>query len=780
MIHTLNVAQTGLKVSQTQVENVMNNIANENVEGYKKRVVDISELGHADARITGRGAYVDGVSRATQIYMYQNLITEQSKLSNVQTLNSTLADIESLFKETDTSGLSVELNNYFKSIENLRTTPHSEVYKNDIIQTANSVVKELQQLYSAVDKKETLMLNETQDTVDKVNSILKEIGSLSEKIANTTSQTHNDLLDKRDALEKELAQFIDVEIFRGDTYELKVGGATAVRFDTNVHQVKLVEKYTPQVDVYAQIDSNGHTITTGINGDYKSSIITDPANTNKDLAGNTLLDGTPSPSIAEVQTLDINGTVDATGEVEFLGTKVAVAAGSDGAAVAAAINADRANIVATWNASNPDREIEDNPAGSGSGITVVGNQITITYKTTEGDVPAIDNSASGGIAFTGSLETTKGIADSITYVLNGTNSLTVTVGEIITDNSGNPVDFDSSGAPIGEVTKDNMIQALVHKINEDNDIGSVITAYNGKYETSKNGVKVLTDNVAHSKYQDPATAAPANPNNPGFADRYLYIEGNIDGEDGKFVGELIINNGITGADPKNERTYLERNEYVSKDAIDDIHLEIYDKEIEVAGGALKPLIDNLKTDSGNNTINTYKDMLDQFARKLVDLTESYIENSDTSYIYGETNVNKSYDADKAVQINLFEGASVETLRFNERSLNSMSQEKLDYLAELQWKKDIDFDGTGENNQSFSEYFQTLRVKVSDDREGVRFKEEAQEAVKEALQSSYDNVVKVDKDAELLELIKFQKAYEANAKIVTVVDEMLETLLGIKR
>jgi len=33
---------------------------------------------------------------------------------------------------------------------------------------------------------------------------------------------------------------------------------------------------------------------------------------------------------------------------------------------------------------------------------------------------------------------------------------------------------------------------------------------------------------------------------------------------------------------------------------------------------------------------------------------------------------------------------------------------------------------------------------------------------------------------MIELIKFQSAYEANAKMVTIVDEMLATLLGMKR
>ncbi len=746
MLNILNVAQTGLRTAQTQVENVMNNIANENTSGYKKRVVDVSELTHIDSRITGRGVYVEDVSRVTNIYVYQNLIREQAKLSDMQELNSMLEDIESIFYETDDAGLSADLNRYFQSVENLRTGPQNEIYKNDIINNANSLVLDLQTLYADIENKETSTLANANELVDEINGILVNIGEISKQIQDSTGSA-NDLLDKRDELEKELAQYIDVEIYREESYQLKIGGATAVRFDTNVHQLNLIENYIPQKDVYALQDSTGVTIVDPITNDFQSTI-----------KNNFTSFDAP---VSEEQTMNLSGT--ATEPVVFLGTTVAGSlAGDDAATTVTNIVADKVNIINTWNASHPDQEIKD-IADNGSG------QLLITYEDFEGDVPSIGNTESNGIVFTGSLESVKGLRDSITYTLDNTSSVTVTVGETIYEADGvTPADIDGLGNSV--VTSDNLIQALVYQINQNKDIGGKITAYNGNYEVDESGNKILTDNPLHSKYVAAA---------PGYVDRYLVIEANIDGEAGSFVGEVTINDSNT-LSLDNTRTAISNNENVSTIAIDDIHLEIFDKEVALSGGSLKPMIDNIKTDSGNNLFNDYKKKLDDFAKALSDLTDSYIENDDGSYIFGTDTANLNADADKKVNINLFSGASVKTLTFHEEALNNLTQEKLDYLAELQWKEDVDFDGTGENSNSFSQYYQTLRVVIADDRETVIFNEEAQAAVSESLQTTYDTLTKVDKDEEMVELIKFQSAYEANAKVITVIDEMLQTLLGLKR
>ena len=190
------------------------------------------------------------------------------------------------------------------------------------------------------------------------------------------------------------------------------------------------------------------------------------------------------------------------------------------------------------------------------------------------------------------------------------------------------------------------------------------------------------------------------------------------------------------------------------------------------------MLDNVKTDSGNNIFNTYKERLDQFAKTLSDLTDSYIENADQTYVYGTNEVEISSNEDEKVNLNLFTGADVKSLTFNTASLNNLTQSNLDYLATLQWKEDIDFDETGENKQSFSEFYQTLRVSISDEKENTEFKRESQEAISVSIQTSYDKLTKVDSDTELVELIKYQAAYEANAKMITIADEMLQTLLNM--
>jgi len=620
MLGTLNVSQSGLKAAQTAVENVSNNIANENTEGYKKRVVQLTELEQSDSRVTGRGVSSSTAYRITSQYMYENILSENSKVNQYDKLSSTLGNIESIFQETDTSGFSADLNRYLQAVENLRSNPNSEVYETTLKNEGNTLVESLQNIYSDIEKQQSLEAEDLSANVSTINDILQEIGEVNQKMGqyNTSS---NDLLDKRDQLEKELSMYVDIEIVTDNgEYELKVAGETAVRYSTNVRSLTVEEENTPQIDKYVQDD--------GSNIDISSS------------------------------NFDAN--------------------------------------------------------------------------------------------------------DVITYKLNNEFEVSVTFGESIT------TDWNNDGTQTTKtVDKDNYVRALEHKINTTTGLSNLVQAYNGNYETNASGEK---NEVYPNK------------------DNFLLVESKVDGADGDFEGRitLVQKDNTDNTIIENRVNFFAEEDY-SSESTSKTFVSIYDKEISASSGILKSQLDNLDSTSYNNKIQDYKDKLDSFAQTLSDLTDAYIKDGD-DYIYGDTSIDGSastYSDSEINQLNLFSGGSVMTLKFNENNVNDLEQEDLDYLATLQWKKDISFtgeeqDSTNSSVASLSEFFQDIRINVSSDKESNEFLLTTQETIQQSLENTYNELTKVDSDEEMINLIKFQAAYSANAKIITAIDEMLQVLLGLKR
>lgn len=627
MLSTLSVSQSGLNAAKTAVENISNNIANENTPGYKKRVVQVSELAQMDSQFAGRGVGVDGVYRITSQYMYDKLISENSKVSYYDKLSSMLGSVQSIFKETIDSGFTADLNRYYQSVENLRANPSSQVYKTALQNQGKILVESLQNLYSGVEKQQANEKKELYANVDGVNSILKEIGSINEKIEKYGE--NNDLLDKRDQLELELSSYVDVSVSRDSGYyELKIGGQTAISSNTNVRSIDVKEEETLQKDKYTLVDNSTVPIPT----------VYDALKYNKDF----------TPKI-----IDAN--------------------------------------------------------------------------------------------------------DIVTYKLNNESEVSVTMGELIT------MDWDGDGTATTEpVTNSNLTRALVYKINSNPDMKGSITAYNGDYSIDASGNKVTKDTQ----------------------DNYLRIESNAGGIANEFNGRISIEKrDNTTSSIVDSRESIYRNESQSTDPKSKVYLSIYDNEVTAKSGIVKAQVENLSSDSPNNKFQVYFDKLDAFAQTLGDITDKYIKTGTNTYVYGEAASDESLGVINSV--GLFSGSSIKTLKFNDSMVNELTQEKLDYLATMQWNNNLSYDGkaqtgTSTSKASLSEFFRDLRVTVSADKESVNFLKDTQAGVKMSIQSSYDQLTKVDKDNEMLDLMKFQAAYTANAKIITAIDEMLQTLLGLKR
>ncbi len=87
---------------------------------------------------------------------------------------------------------------------------------------------------------------------------------------------------------------------------------------------------------------------------------------------------------------------------------------------------------------------------------------------------------------------------------------------------------------------------------------------------------------------------------------------------------------------------------------------------------------------------------------------------------------------------------------------------------------------GETEQTLGEYYSTIVAKAGSDTQSAKFNYEYNEALATDLLSRQEAVSGVNLDEEMTNLIKFQHAYTAAAKLITTAESMLEVLLGLKQ
>jgi flagellar hook-associated protein FlgK len=1060
MLNTLNVAQSGLNAARIAVENVSNNIANENTPGYKKRVVQLDELSQLDNQFTGRGVNATDTYRITSQYTYDKLISENTKSNYYAKLSGMMSNVESIFSETIDSGLSADLNRYYQSIEDLRTNPNSQSYKTSLQNQGTILVESLQNLYTSVEKQQQVEKKELYANVDEVNNILKDIGTINEKIERFGKS--NDLLDKRDQLESNLSNYVDISVSREDnSYELKIAGQSAVT-NTNVRKIEINEEETLQKDKYTLLDNNVKPPVVYDSIKYNDDLSAKKFNANDVVTYKLNNEFSVSVTIGESITMDWNGDgIESTQKVDSSNlTRALVHKINSNANMKDSITAYNGDYSIDENGNKITKNSQDNYlrieslngglANDFQGRVYVEQYPTVTYSTyfpQKGDIISLDNVVNnselskaladsskfvnngngtytatsnagkvrlvdgeaikktfvGGETITASTlqpgsDFTKALADSSKFLNNGDGTYTATalagtlklnmnesitidtpialsfsVGDLIdinganinpgstlatyladssifqelspgsgiykaivpsdgsvNDSFGNPVNDISlekgesisklkvdvlnvgvANIPAGSIIKaDNLItnSSLYTLLNDptkfDNNADGTFTVKlsNGpiantdfkltgsenisislsqkislsndfsytppsSYDSSMisnmelDGTPVVWDNVngvvtdgsgtqigltkdATLTFDVTGTTAGNKVDlkagdiieitNEDSTNGLALSEGILESQDyfplgnGKYqlnkdktltfddaldsikvtrnlnpVTPLEMKSQIGPGSDKIERVDVTtavnfdetvssklpvrdtvfKNESESKEAESKVSIRINDRDITLKGGILKAQVDNLSSDSLNNKFQVYLDKLDSFAQTLSDVSDKYIKNDSGSYVYGDIASDESSGTINS--INLFSGSSVKTLKFNGNMVNDLTQDKLDYLASLQWKDNLSFDGKGQNENStnkstLSDFFKDIRVNVSSDKENVASANKTQENITVSIKSTYDQLTKVDKDEEMLNLIKFQSAYTANAKMITTIDEMLQTLLGMKR
>ncbi len=195
--------------------------------------------------------------------------------------------------------------------------------------------------------------------------------------------------------------------------------------------------------------------------------------------------------------------------------------------------------------------------------------------------------------------------------------------------------------------------------------------------------------------------------------------------------------------------------------------------------------DNGDNDGTNDLDDLFEaSMINGKLRILPKSDENYtiaISDNNTNFA-GVTGVNKLFNGDSASNISLSSSVlSNPTSILSHKAPTDGNADMANDMVSLQYEK-LTFkkpDGE-ESSQSIEAYYRYSSSRVASDANQSSVNKAAAEVLNKTVINEFKSVSGVDMDEELVNLMKYQAAYQANAKVITTVDRMIDTLLGMKQ
>ncbi len=214
----LNNAISALHVQQAVIANTGNNIANVDTEGYTRRVVQIqnqAEDNSAGLRI-GNGVEVGEIQRYSDEFIEGKLRNAISGNEQASVEDDLVSQIEKLFNLTDDAQtIGSTLTAFYSAIDDLSVNPSSIELRNNLLESAKTLVSSLQSTYNTVASLQDELDARISNEVNTVNSITKSIADLNLRISaleRSGLSVAYDERDQRDVLLKDLAEKIDFDL----------------------------------------------------------------------------------------------------------------------------------------------------------------------------------------------------------------------------------------------------------------------------------------------------------------------------------------------------------------------------------------------------------------------------------------------------------------------------------------------------------------------------------------------------------------------------------------
>ena len=231
---TFDIAQSGLTAYQEALDVTSNNIANASNPDYSRQRAILSTVPSTQSAnlMWGNGTQIQDIQRVRDTLTDQQIRDNNQRYSDNNERDVMLGNIQTLFSEPSNNGLSNTITAFYNSWQQLSVTPNSTALRNNVIQAAQSLTNQVQNVNSGMSSIKSDVMNNINSDLSTLNSDLKQIQTLNQQIfaAQNAKQQPNDLMDTRDKLIDDVSNLANINVTydSGGSAVISVGGAFAV------------------------------------------------------------------------------------------------------------------------------------------------------------------------------------------------------------------------------------------------------------------------------------------------------------------------------------------------------------------------------------------------------------------------------------------------------------------------------------------------------------------------------------------------------------------------
>ena len=252
LFSSLNIASGALKVNESAISVVSHNVANMNTEGYSKQRVNLATRNIAgtigdnvDAQVRSNGGVmIANVMRCNNDYLNNYYRSQVSDLNKYEQQLGNLGDLADIFNDLEGEGIDGALSSFYDALNNLQEYPASSTARTNFLESArtltsvlNSKSLQLDQLGSKAlgdgETEDSLKNSQIYTRISTFNDKLEELAEVNKalQVTQTGTLTANNLLDRRDLILNDIAEYIDIrtEEYPNGSVTLYGGGIELVK-----------------------------------------------------------------------------------------------------------------------------------------------------------------------------------------------------------------------------------------------------------------------------------------------------------------------------------------------------------------------------------------------------------------------------------------------------------------------------------------------------------------------------------------------------------------------